>query len=60
MQNENIIRRVGPDKVATGRLLIMTLNGATLSPDEKKADKNHRNINRRVSPSIYIGIFTYK
>lgn len=44
MQNENIIRRVGPDKVATGRLLIMTLNGATLSPDEKKADKNHRNI----------------
>lgn len=44
MQNENIICRVGPDKVATGRLLIMTLNGATLSPDEKKADKNHRNI----------------
>ena len=27
----------------------------TLSPDEKKANKNHRNINRRVSPSIYIG-----
>ena len=33
---------------------------STLSPDEKKADKNHRNINRRVSPSIYIGTFTYK
>ena len=28
---------------------------STLSPDEKKADKNHRNINRRVSPSMYIG-----
>ena len=28
---------------------------ATLSPDEKKADKSHRNINRRVSPSVYIG-----
>ncbi len=33
---------------------------STLSPDEKKADKIHRNINRRVSPSIYIGTFTYK
>ena len=28
---------------------------STLSPDEKKADKSHRNINRRVSPSVYIG-----
>lgn len=28
---------------------------ATLSSDEKKSDKNHRNINRRVSPSIFIG-----
>lgn len=28
---------------------------ATLSPDEKKAGKKHRNINRRVSPSVYIG-----
>ena len=27
----------------------------TLSPDEKKANKSHRNIDRRVSPSIYIG-----
>ena len=27
----------------------------TLSPDEKRADKSHRNINRRVSPSIFIG-----
>ena len=27
----------------------------TLSPDEKRANKNHRNIDRRVSPSIYIG-----
>ena len=27
----------------------------TLSPDEKRADKNHRNIDRRVSPSIFIG-----
>lgn len=27
----------------------------TLSPDEKKANKSHRNINRRVSPSVYIG-----
>lgn len=26
----------------------------TLSPDEKKANKSHRNINRRVSPSVYI------
>ena len=31
---------------------------ATLSPDEKKADKSHRNINRRVSPSIFIGTIT--
>ena len=30
----------------------------TLSPDEKKADKNHRNIDRRVSPSIFIGTVT--
>lgn len=30
---------------------------STLSPDEKKADKSHRNINRRVSPSIFIGTF---
>lgn len=28
----------------------------TLSPDEKRAEKNHRNIDRRVSPSIYIGM----
>ena len=28
----------------------------TLSPDEKKSDKKHRNIDRRVSPSIFIGI----
>lgn len=28
----------------------------TLSADEKRADKNHRNIDRRVSPSIYIGM----
>ena len=27
----------------------------TLSPNEKRTDKNHRNINRRVSPSIFIG-----
>ena len=27
----------------------------TLSPAEKRTDKNHRNINRRVSPSIFIG-----
>ena len=27
----------------------------TLSPDEKKSNKNHRNIDRQVSPSIYIG-----
>lgn len=27
----------------------------TLSPYEKKIDKTHRNINRRVSPSIFIG-----
>ena len=32
----------------------------TLSPDEKKADKKHRNTNRRVSPSIYIGTFACK
>ncbi len=31
---------------------------STLSPDEKMADKNHRNINRRVSPSIFIGTIT--
>ena len=31
---------------------------STLSPDEKKAAKNHRNINRRVSPSIFIGTIT--
>ena len=28
---------------------------ATLSTDEKKTHKEHRNINRRVSPSIFIG-----
>lgn len=28
----------------------------TLSPDEKRAEKKHRNIDRRVSPSIYIGM----
>lgn len=28
----------------------------TLSPDEKRAEKNHRNIDRRVSPAIYIGM----
>ncbi len=27
----------------------------TLSANEKRADKNHRNINRRVSPSVFIG-----
>ncbi len=32
-----------------------TASISTLSPDEKKAAKNHRNINRRVSPSVYIG-----
>ena len=32
----------------------------TLSPDEKKSDKNHRNIDRRVSPSIYIGTCIFK
>ena len=31
---------------------------STLSPDEKKANKSHRNINRRVSPSMYIGTIT--
>ena len=31
---------------------------STLSPDEKRADKNHRNIDRRVSPSIFIGTIT--
>lgn len=31
---------------------------STLSPDEKKADKNHRNINRRVSPSVFIDTIT--
>ena len=30
----------------------------TLSADEKRADKNHRNIDRRVSPSVYIGKIT--
>ena len=30
----------------------------TLSPDEKRADKTHRNIDRRVSPSIFIGTIT--
>lgn len=30
----------------------------TLSPDEKRADKKHRNIDRRVSPSIFIGTVT--
>jgi hypothetical protein len=30
----------------------------TLSPDEKRADKSHRNINRRVSPSVFIGIIS--
>ena len=32
----------------------------TLSPSEKKIDKSHRNINRRVSPSIFIGTITSK
>lgn len=27
----------------------------TLSADEKRANKAHRNINRRVSPSVFIG-----
>ncbi|MBR1550035.1 MAG: hypothetical protein IJ634_05295 [Bacteroidales bacterium] len=27
-------------------------------PDEKKADKSYRNINRRVSPSVFIGAIT--
>ena len=27
----------------------------TLSTDEKKSDKSHRNINRRVSPTVFIG-----
>ena len=31
---------------------------STLSPDEKKVDKSHRNINRRVSPSVFIGTIT--
>ena len=30
----------------------------TLSPDEKRTDKSHRNIDRRVSPSIFIGTAT--
>lgn len=30
----------------------------TLSPDEKRTDKSHRNIDRRVSPSIFIGTVT--
>lgn len=41
--------------------IVETANTAcmpTLSPDEKKADKNHRNINRRVSPSTFIGSIT--
>ena len=28
----------------------------TLLPDEKRTEKKHRNIDRRVSPSIYIGM----
>ncbi|MBR5028531.1 MAG: hypothetical protein IKX51_04845 [Bacteroidales bacterium] len=28
----------------------------TLSADEKRADKAHRNINRHVSPSVFIGV----
>lgn len=28
----------------------------TLSADEKRVDKSHRNINRRVSPSVFIGV----
>lgn len=31
---------------------------STLSPDEKKSNKTHRNINRRVSPSVFIGTIT--
>ena len=27
----------------------------TLSPDEKSTEKKHRNIDRRVSPPVYIG-----
>lgn len=27
----------------------------TLSPDEKRTEKKHRNIDRRVSPPVYIG-----
>ena len=41
------------------RVLFEAANTAcipTLSPDEKRAEKNHRNIDRRVSPSIYIGM----
>ncbi len=30
----------------------------TLSADEKRADKSHRNIDRHVSPSVYIGKIT--
>ena len=32
----------------------------TLSPYEKKSDKNHRNIDRQVSQSIYIGSISYQ
>ena len=28
----------------------------TLSTDEKRADKAHRNINRRVSPTVFISV----
>ena len=30
----------------------------TLSPDEKRTDKSHRNIDHRVSPSVFIGTVT--
>ena len=39
--------------------IVETANTAcipTLSADEKRADKAHRNINRRVSPSVFIGV----
>jgi len=49
MQNENIIRRVGPDKVATGRLLIMTLNG-----------KHTHNINCQEFKQIKSSIFEFE
>jgi len=32
----------------------------TLSTDEKKAYKDHRNINRRVSPTLFVGTVTIK